>query len=61
MLNGELSLEEYLEREEQKIMQAALERTGGHKGKAAELVGLNFRQFRYRLSKLNDSGEEEEA
>ncbi|MFW5722725.1 MAG: sigma-54-dependent transcriptional regulator [Desulfohalobiaceae bacterium] len=61
VLNGELSLEEYLEREEQKIMQAALERTGGHKGKAAELVGLNFRQFRYRLSKLDSSEGEEEA
>ncbi|MFP4070447.1 MAG: sigma-54-dependent transcriptional regulator [Desulfovibrionales bacterium] len=51
VLNGQMSLDEYLERMESEILESALERTGGHKGKAAELVGLNFRQFRYRLSK----------
>ncbi|MFP4392731.1 MAG: sigma-54-dependent transcriptional regulator [Desulfohalobiaceae bacterium] len=48
-----LTLDQYLEEQDQKILQNALERTNGHKGKAAELLGLSFRQFRYRLSKYN--------
>ena len=51
VLEGKLSIDEYLDQEDCKILEEALERTGGHKGKAAKLVGLNFRQFRYRLSK----------
>ncbi|MFW6414903.1 MAG: sigma-54-dependent transcriptional regulator [Thermodesulfobacteriota bacterium] len=53
IFNGEMSLDEYLENEDKKVLQAALEKTQGHKSKAAELVGLSFRQFRYRLSKHN--------
>ncbi|MFW6323657.1 MAG: sigma-54-dependent transcriptional regulator [Desulfovibrionales bacterium] len=52
VINGRITLDEYLEQIESNILESALERTGGHKGKAAELVGLNFRQFRYRLSKF---------
>lgn len=53
VLNGELNLDQYLENIDKQILTTALERTNGHKKKAAELVGLNFRQFRYRLSKYN--------
>ncbi len=51
VLNQEMSLDEYLNHEDRAILSSALERTGGHKSNAAELVGLSFRQFRYRLSK----------
>ncbi len=61
VLNQEISIDEYLEQEDRKILFNALERTGGHKGQAADLVGLSFRQFRYRLSKYNSSGRDEEA
>lgn len=54
ILQGEMTLDDYLRRQELAVLQAALERTGGHKGNAAALVGLNFRQFRYRLSKVED-------
>lgn len=54
VLGGELTLDEYLRHQERTILRAALERTNGHKGNAAALVGLNFRQFRYRLSKIED-------
>lgn len=37
--------------EKQKIMEA-LEKTSGNKTKAAELLGISFRAFRYRLKKL---------
>ncbi len=53
VLQGRISLDQYLEEQDQNILQSALERTQGHKSKAAELVGLSFRQFRYRLSKYN--------
>ena len=51
ILSGDLSLDDYLQHQELRILKAALKQTGGHKGNAAALVGLNFRQFRYRLSK----------
>ena len=51
VLSGELSLDSYLERIDREILANALERTQGNKKKAAELVGLSFRQLRYRLSK----------
>ena len=37
--------------EKQKIIEA-LEKTNGNKTKAAELLGISFRAFRYRLKKL---------
>ena len=59
VLSGAMSLDEYLQHQELRILRAALERTGGHKGNAAALVGLNFRQFRYRLSKGEDGAAEQ--
>lgn len=58
VLSGEMTLDEFLAMHEQKVLQEALRRCGGHKGRAAEMVGLNFRQFRYRLTK---SGEKDET
>ncbi len=55
VLNGEISIDQYLEQMDRKILLSALEKTGGHKSHAANLVGLSFRQFRYRLSKYKDN------
>jgi len=48
---GGLDLEQFLSHIEQTLLKKALERTNGVKTKAASLLGLNFRSFRYRLSK----------
>ncbi len=53
VLQGRISIDQYLEEQDRNILQHALQRTGGHKAKAAELVGLSFRQFRYRLHKYD--------
>lgn len=47
------SLEEYLEHLETRAIKEALEQTRWNKTAAAELLGISFRQLRYRLSKLN--------
>jgi two-component system response regulator PilR (NtrC family) len=47
------SLEEYLETLESKAIKLALERTRWNKTAAAKLLGISFRQLRYRLSKLD--------
>lgn len=49
--NG-ISLEEYLDNIERLFLLQALERSGGVKKKAAEILGLTFRSFRYRLAKF---------
>ena len=55
-----LDLEKTIEEIERKIMKEALVRTHGVKVKAAELLGLSFRSFRYRLSKLGiDLGDDD--
>jgi two-component system response regulator PilR (NtrC family) len=46
-----LDLESTLERIEQQYIEAALDRTAGVQTHAAELLGLSFRQFRYKLQK----------
>jgi two-component system response regulator PilR (NtrC family) len=56
---GGIMLEPLLEELEKKYLLKALERTGGAKKKAGELLGMSFRSFRYRLAKFGlDSGEE---
>jgi len=47
-----LDLEAVLEQIERRLLTQALEHTGGKKKKAAELLQLSFRSFRYRLAKL---------
>ena len=49
--NG-LDLEERLEDIRRTYMRAALERAGGVQKKAAALLGMSFRSFRYYLEKL---------
>ena len=38
------------------LLQQALERTGGNRTQAAALLGMSFRQFRYRLAKHDPAG-----
>ncbi len=51
-----LDLEASLESYERRLLEKALARTGGRKKKAAELLRVSFRSFRYRLAKLGLSG-----
>ena len=52
-----LDLEATLEQIEQRYIQQALERTGGNQTRAAELLRLSFRQFRYKLQKYGQHGD----
>nr|WP_305045099.1 sigma-54 dependent transcriptional regulator [Geoalkalibacter sp.] len=53
-------LDAYLGGIEQEILQKALEKTGGVRKKAAELLGISFRSIRYRLAKFGISPDDEE-
>jgi len=54
-----MQLEPLLEDLEKRYLLKALDRTGGAKKKAADLLGMSFRSFRYRLAKFGlDSGDE---
>jgi len=46
-----IDLPQFMEDVEKNFLLQALERTGGAKKRAAELLGMEFRSFRYRLSK----------
>jgi two-component system response regulator PilR (NtrC family) len=66
--NG-VDLEAMVSQLERKLLLQALDRTGGVKKRAAQLLGLNFRSFRYRLEKYgikrgrddNGDGDDEES
>ncbi len=47
-----VNLDQILQGIECRYLTAALKRTNGAKKKAAELLGINFRSFRYRISKF---------
>lgn len=47
-----MNLEEYLNGIEKRFLLQALERSGGIKKRAAQILGLSFRSFRYRLAKF---------
>lgn len=49
---GGCNLDDVLADTERHLIMQALERTGGVRKSAAELLGVTFRSFRYRLSKL---------
>ena len=54
-----MQLEPLLEDLEKSYLLKALDKTGGAKKKAAELLGMSFRSFRYRLAKFGlDAGDE---
>ena len=44
-------LDDYLTQVERELLLRALDQAGGVRKKAAELLGMSFRQFRYRLAK----------
>ena len=52
-----LDLENALERIERSLIRQALERSGGVRTRAAQILGLTFRSLRYRLQKLGMAGE----
>jgi two-component system response regulator PilR (NtrC family) len=56
-----IDLESTLDQIEQRYIQLALERTGGVQTRAAELLRLSFRQFRYKLQKRSLRGGAREA
>ena len=47
-----LDLDQTLNAFESSLIREALERSGGVKKRAAQLLGISFRSFRYRLDKL---------
>ncbi|HEY6837798.1 MAG TPA: sigma-54 dependent transcriptional regulator [Geobacteraceae bacterium] len=47
-----MNLEAYLDGLEKRFLLLALEKSGGVKKRAAELLGMTFRSFRYRLAKF---------
>lgn len=49
-----LNMEDALNAIEKKYIEEALKEAGGVKKKAAELLGITFRSFRYRLDKFDD-------
>jgi two-component system response regulator PilR (NtrC family) len=50
-LGDDFSLERFLDDAERHHLEAALRKSGGMKMRAAALLGLSFRSFRYRLAK----------
>ena len=56
-----IDLDNVLGQLEQDLLQQALERTRGAKQKAADLLGISFRSFRYRLAKYGLGGEDDVA
>ena len=56
-----IDLDNVLGQFERDLLQQALERTRGAKQKAADLLGISFRSFRYRLAKYGLGGDDEGA
>jgi two-component system response regulator PilR (NtrC family) len=54
-----MELEPLLEDMEKKYLLKALDKTGGAKKKAADLLGMSFRSFRYRLAKFGLDSEDD--
>ena len=47
------TLDTYIEDIERKMLEDALEKTRYNKTRAAELLGISFRSFRYKLKKFD--------
>jgi two-component system response regulator PilR (NtrC family) len=54
-----LNLDDVLNEAERRLLLAALERTGGVRKRAADLLGITFRSLRYRLQKQGLSDDED--
>ena len=46
-------MQQHLDEQEKAILQQALHATRGNRTAAAALLGLNLRQLRYRIARLN--------
>ncbi len=57
IFDDQFSLDEHLAKIERRYLESALDESQGVKTKAAELLGMNFRSFRYRLQKFGLSQE----
>lgn len=55
--DGGIDLEPALEQLEKQYLVKALEKSGGSKTRAAELLGMSFRSYRYKLSKYGLSAD----
>ena len=51
--NEEQTLDTYIEDIEKKMLEDALEKARYNKTRAAELLGISFRSFRYKLKKFD--------
>ena len=49
----DLGLEQYITEIEKRLIQTALDRTGNSRMKAADLLKMSFRSFRYKAKKYN--------
>ncbi len=56
--DGGMNLEAYLDGIEKRFLLQALSRSGGVKKRAASLLGMTFRSFRYRLAKFGMEDDE---
>ena len=56
-----LNLDDVLNEAERRLLLAALERSGGVRKRAAELLGVTFRSLRYRLKKLGLGDDDEDS
>ncbi|MBL8680935.1 MAG: sigma-54-dependent Fis family transcriptional regulator [Myxococcales bacterium] len=56
-----MNLEKYLEDVERTLLTQALSRANGVRTKAAALLGLSFRSFRYRLAKMGLAKDEDDV
>ena len=54
-----IDLDQVLGQLEKDLLQQALARTRGAKQRAADLLGISFRSFRYRLAKYGLGGEDD--
>jgi two-component system response regulator PilR (NtrC family) len=50
---GGTPLDQHVEEVEKRAIREALDKTGGNKTRAAALLGMTFRQLRYKVKKLN--------
>ncbi len=56
-LSEGFDLDTHLAVEERRLLDQALEQSGGNRTRAAKLLGMSFRSFRYRLAKYEDEPE----
>lgn len=58
--NGEVALQDYLDRVERQAIVDALGKTAGNRTAAARILGVTFRSLRYRMERLGMKGDKNE-